>query len=506
MDNAIKRCGDLTESEVDVLKRVEDGLGITADVSRADILVYCRLSADKVVVVSQAHPHSISSLYKEPHLGQTVKNSEQPIIFRAFEGATVREQRDRLVGGAPVVQEVYPIRNADGKPIACFSVETNLIERERHRRRNPVFQRVVSWLQGMARQGELEGAAALSAFGEWDGILLIDPQLRIRYLSGIATNLYRHLGYLVALRGQDLGELRTGDDEFVKDAFRTGRCGEVEAHPKDSVWVKKVIPLRQYPLRGLDRLVLPPAWRHPFTVWRTSGGYAGALLLVHDATETRHREQELKVKSYLIKEVHHRVKNNLQTVAALLRMQLRRSDSPEVQRQLEQAVDRIMSVAVIHDFLSHGEGRLINLRDVCSQIVAQARHMTQAPEGRVHLEVRGPDINLTSEQASACALAVNECLQNSLEHGFAGQRSGTITISLEEKVDDIGITIHDDGAGLPSGFDLARSGNLGLQIVDTLVRDDLKGTFTLRNKQGVSAEIHFIRLPLGGYDLWKEPE
>lgn len=505
MDNAITRCSNLAASEVAFISQAEDGIGIAADVSRADILVYCRLRADRAVVVSQAQPHSISSLYREPVLGQPVQVSEQPIIFRAFEGTAAREQRDRLVGGAPVVQEVYPIRNAAGRPIACFSVETNLIERERHRRRSPLFQRAVSWLQGMAIRGEIVGAADLSAFGEWDGILLIDPQLRIRYVSGIATNLYRHLGYLVALRGQHLGELRTGDDEFVENAFRTGRCAEVEATLKDRVWIKKVMPLRQYPMRGLSRLVLPPSWRHPFAAWRSRGGYAGALLLVHDATEARQREQELKVKSFLIKEVHHRVKNNLQTVAAMLRMQGRRSDSPEVRRQLDQAVDRIMSVAVIHEFLSHGEGRLINLRDVCHRIVAQVRHLALAPEEQIRLEIDGPNIFMTSEQASACALAINECLQNALEHGFDGKRSGTITISFQEQGDDIHITIHDDGTGLPSDFSLSQNGRLGLQIVNTLVHDDLKGSFTLTNEQGVSAEIRFRRLPTGGNDLWKEP-
>ena len=505
MNQVVSKCPGLTKEDLDLLARIEEGLGITADVSRADILVYGRTRHDRAIVIAQARPHSISSLYRNPLVGQVITAVQEPIIFQGLNGVAAREQRDRLTDGAPVVQEVYPIRGPSGRVIACLSIETNLIERERHRRRSLAFQRAVRWLQGMALRGELEGAAALSPFGEWDGALFVDPQLRIRYVSGIGTNLYRRLGYMDDLRGLRLGQLRTGDDELVGEAMRAGRCLETESHPQDRVWIKKAIPLRQPPSSLLGRwLVLPTSWWRPWDGWRTQMGWAGAFLLVHDATDARRKEQELKVKSTLIKEVHHRVKNNLQMVAAMLRMQARRSDSPEVRAQLEQAVRRVMSVAVIHEFLSVEEGYLINLRDVCQRIIAQVRQLAVSPEKQIRLEVQGPTIYLPSQQATTCALVINECLQNSLEHGYEQRQAGTIGVYLREESDDVVIEIRDDGAGLPAGFDLSRTDSLGLQIVNTLVQDSLKGTFTMRNAHGVTAIIRFRKLPLGGDETWKE--
>ena len=505
MDQAIKRCKGLTEDDKTLLARIEEGLGITADVSRADILIYGRARYNDALVIAQAMPHSISPLYRSPVLGEMVNPAQQPIIFQGFNGVAAHEQRDRLMNGAPVVQEVYPIREPSGRVIACLSIETNLIERERHRRRNPAFRRAVRWLQTMVLRGELEGASALSPFGEWDGALFIDPQLRIRYVSGIATNLYRRLGYMDDLRGRYLGTLRTGDDELVSEAARLRRCLETETQPKDRIWIKKAIPLRQEP-GGLlsERLVLPNSWRRPLEAWPMQMGLAGTLLLVHDDTDARHREQELKVKSVLIKEVHHRVKNNLQMVAGMLRMQARRSKSPEVRLQLEQAVERIMSVAITHEFLSGEEGQLINIRDVCQQIIVQARQLALSTEKQINLQVEGPTIYLASQQAITCALVINECLQNSLEHGYEQRAAGTIGVYLCEESDDVVIEIRDDGAGLPADFDLGHTDSLGLQIVNTLVQDNLKGSFTMRNEHGVSAVIRFRKSPLGGDETWKE--
>ena len=506
MNQAIRRCKGLTEEDIALLARIEEGLGITADVSRADILVYGRARYDDAIVITQARPHSISPLYRNSIVGQIVSPAQQPIIFQGLNGVVAHEQRDRLINGAPVVQEVYPIRNPSGRVIACLSIETNLIERERHRRRSPAFRRAVRWLQGMARRGELEGAAELSPFGEWDGALFIDPQLRIRYVSGIGTNLYRRLGYMDDLRGRYLGTLRTGDDELVSEAIRLRRCLEVETHPQGRIWIKKAIPLRQEP-GGLlsERFVLPSSWRRLWEVWPTQMGVAGVFLLVHDDTEARQKEQELKVKSVLIKEVHHRVKNNLQMVAGMLRMQARRSKSPEVRSQLEQAVERIMSVAITHEFLSGEEGQLINIRDVCQQIVVQARQLALSAEKQINLIVEGPPaIYLPSQQAITCALVINECLQNSLEHGYEQRQVGTINISLREEREEVLIEIRDDGAGLPADFDLSHTDSLGLQIVNTLVQDNLKGSFTMRNEHGVSAVIRFRKSPLGSDETWKE--
>jgi len=221
---------------------------------------------------------------------------------------------------------------------------------------------------------------------------------------------------------------------------------------------------------------------------------------VSDITEERRREQELRVKTALIQELHHRVKNNLQTIAALLRMQARRVDGAEARQAIEEAVNRILSVAVIHEFLSRQEARMINMREVSSRIVTQVQQGLVAPDKQITFGVEGPPIYLPSRQATACALVLNELLQNALEHGFQERTTGHIQVVLENGGDRVIMRVRDDGSGLPTDFDLSEAvrRSLGLYIVRTLVQEDLKGVLEIHNRDGVEAVVTFPKSILGG--------
>ncbi len=493
MHPIIKSCPGLDESDYQHLQRVEDGLAITADVSRADVLLYCRQSPRSAVIVAQAQPHSISSLYPTSLVGESVRPEREPLVLRALnDGVSGRQQRV-AEGGAPVIQEVHPICNHQGRAIAALVIETNLIERERHRRRSRVFQRALFWFQQMAIRGDLRDAKQLEPFGEWDGIVVTDAQRRITYLSGIATHLYRHLGYLEDLRGKRLGELQTRDDELVATALRTGLCQKWEGEEQTRYWKRQVIPLLRY----------DPPWPLPAAIgdrlaWRMNHRrHAGAMILVHDDTEARRKQQELNVQRIRVQEVHHRVKNDLQNIVSVLRLQARRCKTEEARQQLEEAVNRVWSVAVIHDFLSRDKGQQINIREIFQRIIGQIEQVALKPGCQIRIELRGPSIYLDEDQATDCALVFNELLLNALEHGFdGGEREGHIQVELTNIADRVTIRIVDDGRGLPVGFSLEQSDSLGLQIVRTLVRDDLKGTFTIHNREGgVVAEISFPKRP-----------
>ncbi len=494
MHPIVKSCQGLSDADLQFLQQVEDGLAITAGVSRADVLLYGRLNARSAAIIAQAQPRSISPLHPNSLLGQTVKQADEPLVLRALNDGVSGHHQRVVEGDAPVIQEVYPIYGPRGQIIAALAIETNLIERERHRRRSRVFQRALSWVQQMAIRGDLRGAKALGPFGEWDGIVVTDLQRRITYLSGIATHLYRHLGYLEDLRGKWIGDLQTRDDELVATALRTGLCQQWEGEEQTRYWIRQVIPLLRYdppwPLPAAigDRLSRRANYRRQ----------AGALILVHDDTEARHRQQELNVQRAMVQEVHHRVKNNLQNIASVLRMQSRRCQTEEARHELEEAINRILSVAVIHDYLSHDRGQHINIRDVFQRIISQTEQVTLAPGCRIRIELRGPSIYLHKDQATACALVFNELLLNALEHGFDGEEEGHIQADLTNIANRVVIRIVDNGHGLPEGFSLEQARTLGLQIVQTLVRDDLKGTFSLYQKDGVVAEVSFPKLPLGG--------
>jgi two-component sensor histidine kinase len=230
------------------------------------------------------------------------------------------------------------------------------------------------------------------------------------------------------------------------------------------------------------------------------------LILIHDATAARREEKEARIRAAMIQEIHHRVKNNLQTIASLLRLQARRTASDEIQQVLLDSVSRILSVAAVHEFLSEHESRVINLKDVSRRIVEQLRQGVVSDEEGIRFSLVGPNIYLPTQQATACALIINELLQNALEHGFSPSEGGDISVELQDGADSVTLRIGNSGKGLPEGFDLERDRHLGLTIVQTLVKDDLKGGFELRDGEGVQAVVNFPKIPLGGELRWSDIE
>ena len=478
----------LKRPDLELLQDIERGMPITADLSRSDLLLVYPRNDEEVMVIAQAKPHSISSLYDANLVNQTLTSKDAPAILNAWQRRRhLRVQRELIPSGAPIVQDVYPIYGRDDRLLALLSFETSLIQLERHRQRHVSFRHAVEWLKWMCMHGELAQAENLSPFGEWDGVMMVDTQRRITYLSGIANNLYRRLGYMEDMRGKRLPFLNTSDNEMVLAAFNSRKPLEREVHEGSYIWVRKVLPVWASPsLAG---------WQRRF--WRRQGSareIGGALIMVHDATEDHRKEQELNVKTTMIQEVHHRVKNNLQTIAAMLRMQARRAKNQETLQTLNEAVTRILSIAVIHEFLSLEETQSINMREVCQRLINQNQQVMTSGK-QITFSVEGPAVYLPSQQATACTLAVNELLQNAVEHGFGAQERGQIQLILAESDESVRLEICDDGTPLPEDFNLDIPSSLGLQIVRALVQDDLHGWLKLEDSAyGVRAVIEFPKL------------
>ena len=505
MDSRVNSCSSLTERDIALLYRIEASLAITADVSRSDVMLCClmdpqedplsniefiespamqRVPVGQILVARHAAPHSLSSIYRDDMTGRTYTFTDQPTVHRAL----MDDHRDRMAeskipperisSGAPVIQQAYTVHNAVNQAIAALLIETNLIEYERHRRRDRPFRHAVRWLQRMAVQGEIETADISGGFGSLDGIYLVDEHFCISYMSGIAMNLFRSIGLVADMRGAPVSDLEEQDEEIVSWAMRANCCVQTREEYEDGrVWVRTAIPLRA-PRGALYLMQRRVRGQLPWTKLMPTEDAPrvdGVLVLVHNATETVQRERELKVKSAMIQEVHHRVKNNLQTIASILRIQSRRFQGGEGKRQLTDAVNRILSMSVIHEYLSRDGHGLINIRDVCQRILGQAQQVTVNPGQHVEIAMEGPNIRLPASQATASALVVNELLMNAMEHGLRDRHRGEIRIALEDLGDEVRITLLDNGLGLPSDFDPDESCGLGLQIVYTLVTDDLKG-------------------------------
>jgi two-component sensor histidine kinase len=504
MDSVVQTQSTAPDRDATCLLRVVRAVPLLADLSRADILIGVPRAGGVIEVIAQAQPHSIAPVHRDSLIGEKLTRENASALFRAIaEQQYTRSQREyprppiagTTIEGepAPVVQEAYPIENEAGRVIGGMLMETNLLESERLKRRSEVFQRALKAFQQVVLRGEPASIEELAPVGEHDGIIFVDPDGVIRYMSGIATNLYRLVGYSEPLVGKPLEYLETRDDELVCTALDARRCAQVEVELRGRVWIKKVIPILRSERSGLFGAVR----QQPF----------GAFLLIHDDTESRQRTRELLIKTAMIKELHHRVKNDLQTVASLLRMQSRRMQTAEAKGALAEAVSRILSIAVIHEFLSEQDSRVINIREVAQRIIAQMQTGVLGPERRIALELSGPNIYLPARQATSCALVINELLQNALEHGYDSRSAGgTISLTFEDHGDAVVLIVHDDGRALPPDFDLERVDSLGLRIVQMLVTQDLKGHIDLQSDHGVSAIVRFPKIPLGGEETWNEPD
>ncbi len=491
MDDVVYQCRQLTERDIEQLRKIELGMPIVADISRADLLLFGQVRPDEAVVLAHVSPHSVAPVYADSQVGRRVVVDDRSVITRAFGSRRViRHDTAHVPGGAPVVQEIHPILGDAQKVIGMLCIGTNSIEWERHLRRKKPFRTALVQLQRMLIAGRLENVEHLSPFGEHDGVVVVDTQKRITYASGVASNLYRKLGFMTELVGELIYDLETDDDRLISRVLEDQSCLEEEVQEQQRIWVKKAIPLFS------DGTESPLTWM-PFRSFRAR--LVGVMMTIHDQTEERLREQELQAQATMVQEIHHRVKNNLQTIAALLRLQSRRVNSDETRQVLYESINRILSVAIVHEFLSRREASVINLRDVAQRIVGQMREGLLDPEKRLEIELSGPPIYLSPQQTTACALLINELLQNAIEHGYADKPSGVIDINLRDQGDFVTIEVVDDGGGLTSDIDLGQNVSLGLRIVQSLATNDLKGQFELKNcGEGTSATVKFPKKIVGG--------
>jgi two-component sensor histidine kinase len=473
-------CTRLSEADRALLDNVAGHLPLLADLTHADAVLFARAD-DQVVVVAQAQPVPVPSPYAGPvAVGRAMAREESPLVFRVlFDGRVRNQVTTTVIRGAPVLQEVFAIRNEHGDVVGALRSEMLLIEHERQRKRHATFRRAVARARELIVAGRLRGGERLGRLGVHDGIMVIDAAGRIEYLSAPAEYLYRRLGYADNLVKTQLQELETNEYICFK-AMERGVCLEQRVQEQALVWIKRVVPLVS------DGSATWP------TILTGHGVPSGAIVAIEDVTDQLQKQQELKIKTAMIQEIHHRVKNNLQTIAALLRLQARRTGNPEVADQLRETIGRIISVAVVHEFLSHEETSVINIHEVSNRILAEVRNGVLDHSRPITLSLEGlRTFSLPAQQATSCALIINELVQNAVEHAFVGLAGGSIVVRLAEQDDSLYIEIEDDGRGLPHDFDPDSQGGLGLQIVRSLVREDLKGQFELANGQGVRAVVSF---------------
>jgi two-component sensor histidine kinase len=208
---------------------------------------------------------------------------------------------------------------------------------------------------------------------------------------------------------------------------------------------------------------------------------AGGMLLVRDVTELRKRDRLLLSKDATIREIHHRVKNNLQTISSLLRLQARRLTNEEAKAAVSESVRRIRTIALVHESLSREPGEDIAFIEIVRPLLRLAEEGLQSPDRPVHFSVAGDGGRIPANTATPLSVVLTELLQNAVEHGFPeGSGGGDVVVDLGHENEHLSIKVVDNGRGVERGFDLQEVTGLGLSIVRTLVTTELNGTISIR--------------------------
>jgi two-component sensor histidine kinase len=313
-------------------------------------------------------------------------------------------------------------------------------------------------------------------------LLRIDPQGIVIYASPNALSAYHRMGHAAELRGERLARLTRTliSDPFdgaevaqrIRGAIQGSPSTRIEAEAAGATMLFRALPLRP------------------------RGAPAGALVLIRDVTELRSRDRALLSKDATIREIHHRVKNNLQTVAALLRLQSRRTANVEARQALQESVRRVASIAMVHETLSMSLDEQVDIDEVVDKVLAMVAEVS-GEESRVVIRREGAFGILAAELATPLVMVLTELVQNALEHAFEPGSPGEVVLRAERSAGSLNVIISDDGRGLPADFSLARAERLGLQIVRTLVGSELQGSLELQRGKP-RGTVAVLSLPLAG--------
>ncbi len=470
---------DLADEDVSHLHLLLADWQIIADLSFADLVLWLPdRDGSGFWAGAQMRPTTGPTAYVDDVVGTFVPTGRRTMLDAAWlQGRLVREGDPEWRDDVPVRVETIPVRRAD-RVIAVVARNTNLLGVRTPSRLELSYLQTASDLTQMIAHGYFPSSGQRSDHADsprvGDGFVRVDAAGRVAYASPNALSVFRRLGLGTDLTGLNLAELtrslvppRRRPDEETLSAVLAGRMHrDTEIQTDDVALILRSIPLRP------------------------QGDHIGGLILLRDVTDLRRRDRELVTKDATIREIHHRVKNNLQTVAALLRLQARRIDNDEAKSALEEAVRRVGSIAIVHDMLSQAVEEHVAFDDVVDQL---ARMVTEVSAVGGHVRVRrdGSFGVVRSETATALAMVLTEVLQNAVEHGYDVSDSGQIVLHVRRLVGRLHLTVDDDGRGLPEGFDLDSSTSLGLSIVRTLVESELDGQLKLgvRSSGGTRVDI-----------------
>jgi two-component sensor histidine kinase len=459
----VRQHADLSRDDVLHLQRLTAEWGVLADFCFADLLLYVPAGDGRWLVIDQVRPATSQTLYQTDFVGAWANDTERPLLATAFDTGEMA-QGDIAVEGLeePTRMLAIPVRH-DGRPIAVLTREwsprTVRQVGELERTYLAAFERFAEMIaRGDFPFASSRSAAISAAPRVGDGVLVLDDEARVVYASPNAVSSLHRVGISANVIGLRLAELGFNDSP-VRQAFE--RLEPVMEEFDQTAEITLLV--RCMPLLSL-------------------GEVTGAVLLVRDVSELRQRDRLLLSKDATIREIHHRVKNNLQTISSLLRLQARRIGSDEARAVINESVRRIRTIALVHETLSREAADDVPFIEIVRPLLRLAEDGLQSPERPVRFRVEGDGGKLPAATATPLAIVLTELLQNAIAHAFPernGERPDHVVVLLDHDDAELVVRVIDDGIGVPDGFSSSDAPSLGLTIVRTLVTTELGGSIEL---------------------------
>ena len=483
LSDLVQAQGRSSDADIEWLHLLVGDWQLLADLAFADIVLWVPSAEGSFVAVAHARPSSSATLFYRDFVGQAIKPEWRAQVTQAFETAAIvdtaapdwYEETPTRVRAVPVLRRLSPDGSRTTEhPIAVITRHTNLSEARTPSRQELTFNECANDLFAMIASGDFPDLGAPSgprrgAPRASDGLIRLDVDGLVTFASPNALSAFNRMGFAGELEGESLAEVTTDllhgrltVDESLPLVV-TGRAPwrtDIEARGV-------TVSLRTIPIRN-------------------RGERVGAIVLCRDVTEVRHQERELLTKDATIREIHHRVKNNLQTVASLLRIQARRTHSDVAREALGQAMRRVAAIAVVHDTLSEGLTQNVDFDVVFDRVLKLIAEVASSHNTTVHPKSTGSFGHLPSEYATPLALALTELVTNAVEHGLAGRADGEVEIVAKRTNDHLTVKVRDNGVGLPEG---QVGSGLGTQIVRTLIQGELGGTIDWHTLVGSGTEV-----------------
>lgn len=465
LDRLARERTELSDSDIERLHALTSEWTLISDLALSDLVLWLPTWNDGgFIAAAQIRPATAPTTITEDVVGSFIARTRSRVLDRAVTLEDVISERnaDALLVPAPV--EAVPIFNNDVL-IAVLERRASLGSRPIGRLET-VYLQAADDLLGMVRDGTFPDLDAVSETEAppraGDGLIRLDPKGKVVFASPNAQSAYHRLGLAVEIEGAQLAAMTTklvhrlGPVDEAVALVASGRAaGGVEVENGIASLTLRSLPLT----RGEENL--------------------GALVLVRDVTDLRRRERALLTKDATIREVHHRVKNNLQTVAALLRLQARRSEHPDAKEALNEAVRRVAAIGLVHETLATtGDSEeSVEFDSIIDRLMGQVREFFPAVD--LNLTRTGSCGDLSTRIATPLAVVLTELLYNAIEHGVP--QGGDITVQASRDGDRLALDVIDSGA---PGIAADAQDGLGLQIVRTLVGEELRGEVTFNRRSG----------------------